>query len=125
MDFAIPNIPEAGYFAVEVERKNEALYVYPKGELDLGSAQAMSEALVTAELEGATRMVIDMALVSFLDCSGVSVVLGAHNRARRDDRELVIVNAQPTVRRIFILTGCKDMLAGPPLRDPESVKAPA
>jgi anti-anti-sigma factor len=124
LDFALSNIPETGYFSVEFERRNQALYVFPKGELDLGSAQAMSDALASAELEGATSMVIDMALVSFLDCSGLSVVVGAYNRACRDDRELAIVNAQPAVRRMFVLTGCKDMLNGTPLQDPEGLKAP-
>jgi anti-anti-sigma factor len=125
LDFVIPSIPEAGYFTVELERKNQVLYLFPKGELDMGSAHAMGDALAAAELEGAARIVVDMALVSFLDCSGLSVLLGAYNRACRDDRDLTIVNAQPAVRRMFILTGCKDMLTGTALSDSESIKAPA
>jgi anti-anti-sigma factor len=125
LNFDIPNPQEPGYFTVELERKNQVLYLIPKGELDLGSTPAMADALAAAELEGAVRIVVDMALVSFLDCSGLSVVLGAYNRACRDDRELTIVNAQPAVRRMFILTGCKDMLTGTALSDSESIKAPA
>ncbi len=48
-----------------------------------------------------------------MDCSGLSVLVGAYNRACRDDREFFITNAQPAVRRIFGLTGCRDMLADP------------
>jgi anti-anti-sigma factor len=125
LEFDIPSIPESGYFAVEFERRNGVLHVFPKGELDLGSAQGLSDALAAAEREGAASMVIDMALVSFLDCSGLSVLVGAYNRAMRDDRKLLILNAQPTVRRMFILTGCKHMLAGTTLQDSESVTAPA
>lgn len=125
MNFDIPSIPESGYFAVDFERRGQVLYVFPKGELDMGSAQKMGDALTAAEDEGAASMVVDMALVSFLDCSGLSVVVGAYNRALRDDKKLAIVNAQPTVRRIFVLTGCKHMLSGTPPWDPESIEAAA
>jgi anti-anti-sigma factor len=63
--------------------------------------------------------------VSFLDCSALSVLLGAYSRAVRDDRRLRIVNVQPAVRKIFNLTGCRDLLSDPEAADPgrETMKA--
>jgi anti-anti-sigma factor len=91
----------------------------------LGSADILSDALTAIESAGADPLIIDMAQVRFLDCSGLSVLLGAYNRACRDDRDLFITNPQPAVRRIFTLTGCKHLLNGSARQEAEVVKAPA
>jgi stage II sporulation protein AA (anti-sigma F factor antagonist) len=110
-----------GYFFVDMQPN----HLYLRGELDLGSADILSDALTAIESAGADPLIIDMAQVRFLDCSGLSVLLGAYNRACRDDRDLFITNAQPAVRRIFVLTGCKHLLSGSARQEPEGIKAPA
>jgi stage II sporulation protein AA (anti-sigma F factor antagonist) len=110
-----------GYFFVDMQPN----HLYLRGELDLGSADILSDALTAIESAGADPLIIDMAQVRFLDCSGLSVLLGAYNRACRDDRDLFITNPQPAVRRIFTLTGCKHLLNGSARQEAEVVKAPA
>ena len=111
MGSSIPKAPRVGYLAVDVERSGRAASVLLKGELDLGSGHLVSEALLKLEDEPADPLVIDMSEVSFLDCSGLSVLLGAYNRALRDDRKVRIVNVRPAVRKIFNLTGCRELLS--------------
>lgn len=113
------------YFFVDIKNTNRSACLYLSGELDLGSAEILSDAIKAIEIAGSDRLVIDMAQLRFVDCSGLSVLLGAYNRACRDDRDLFITNAQPAVRRIFILTGCKHLLSGSARQAPEGVKAPA
>jgi anti-anti-sigma factor len=114
-----------GYFFVDMQHTDQSSCLYLTGELDLGSADTLSDALTAIEIAGSDPLIIDMAQVRFLDCSGLSVLLGAYNRACRDDRDLFITNAQPAVRRIFVLTGCKHLLSGSARQEPEGIKAPA
>lgn len=113
------------YFFVDTQRNNQSACMYLRGELDLGSADVLCDALEAIEIAGFDPLIIDMAEVGFLDCSGLSVLLGAYNRACRDDRGLFITNAQPAVRRIFTLTGCKYLLSGSARQEAEELKAPA
>lgn len=102
-----------GYFAVAVQRTDELARLSCAGELDLGSAAVLAEAVAGVEADWSGPTLMDLADVSFLDCSGLAVLLGAFNRALRDDRKLVIVNPRPSVRRIFVLTGCAHLLSDP------------
>ena len=122
---ATPILTTGGYFVADVQHNSGSACLYLKGELDLGSAEILSDALTAIEIAGSDPLIIDMAQVGFLDCSGLSVLLGAYNRACRDDRDLFITNAQPAVRRIFILTGCKHLLSGSARQELEGLKAPA
>lgn len=117
--------PRVGYLTVDVERCGRAASVILDGELDLGSSHLVGDVLLSLEAEPADPMVVDMSKVSFLDCSALSVLLGAYSRAVRDDRRLRIVNVQPAVRKIFNLTGCRDLLSDPEAADPgrETMKA--
>ncbi|MEX0789755.1 MAG: STAS domain-containing protein [Actinomycetota bacterium] len=120
-----PTVSTSDYFSVDVRRFERSATLFLKGELDLGSAEVLSDALTAVEIFGADPVVVDMSLVGFLDCSGLSVLLGAYNRACRDDRNLLITNPQATVRRIFALTGCNHLLNGSARQDPGGLKAPA
>lgn len=125
MESVTPRLSTCSYFFADLQRNNQSAVLNLKGELDLGSAEILGQAITEVELSGADPLVIDMAEVGFLDCSGLAVLLGAYNRACRDDRDLFITNATPAVRRIFNMTGCKHLLAGSARQDPEGLKAPA
>lgn len=109
--------PVCRYLKVETDRVAHGACIHLHGELDLGSVRLVAEEILALEQEGLTPIVLDMAGVSFLDCSGLSVLVGAMNRAARDDRRVEIKDVQPGVRRIFRLTGCQELLAGSP-REP-------
>lgn len=120
MALVVPKESECAYLSVEISRTASPTTLHLKGELDLGSAQEVSDALMELETEATTPVVVDLTHVSFMDCSGLSVLVGAYNRACRDDRELFITNPQRPVRRIFNLTGCKHLLSDP---ERETLKA--
>ena len=77
------------------------------------------------ELENARPLlVIDLTGLSFIDSTGLSVLLGASERARKRDRRLVVVRPPLPALRVFTLTRvdagmeCVDSpLDVPPQRD--------
>ena len=76
------------------------------GELDLHSApQLRAEVGRAIEQGGAPLLVVDLSGVTFLDSTGVGVLVGALKRAREAGGALHFCGAQPRVRRVFEITG--------------------
>ena len=79
---------------------NEAV-VALTGELDLSTAPQVERELEAAEQQQPERLVIDLRGVSFLDSTGLRVVLSADGRARKDGRRLEVIPGPPPVHRVF------------------------
>ncbi len=72
------------------------------GELDAHTAGQLADLLV----EPPDRPIeIDVAAVTFMDSSGLRVLVDAAQRMREAGRELVISNAPPSVRRLVEISG--------------------
>ena len=57
---------------------------------------------------------VDLADVTFLDSTGIAVLVAANKRASERATEFTIRNAAPNVRRVFEITGLDDLLAFEP-----------
>src|SRR5262249_35920573 len=80
---------------VDVERSDGRARLLLQGELDLETAPLFRERL--ADVEGSAKtVVVDLREVSFLDSCGIGELVGAHQRARRAGRRLVVVKRQGT-----------------------------
>lgn len=84
--------------------------VRPRGELDLATAPAFRQSLVDAIDSGAVRVVVDMSEVTFIDSTGLGVLVGAIKRARASGAELVALSAAPSIRKVFEITGIDHVL---------------
>ena len=71
----------------------------------LNAANAGTFRLATAKLveDGATRLVVDLARVSFVDSSGLGALVGLLKRVGNAG-DLAVADLQPAVRRMFELT---------------------
>jgi anti-anti-sigma factor len=106
-------------FEVQCERRDAAAIVTVAGELDLDSAEQLREVLRSPEAQAPT-VILDLREVTFIDSSGLSVVVREHQRASAADcRFAVAVGGAPAVQRLFDLSG----LAGPIMLvpDPDAV----
>ena len=99
MDLRLRTRPSAGH----AER---AMVVEVSGELDLHSApQLRAEIARTIENYAPPRIVVDLSGVTFLDSTGVGVLVGAFKRAREAAGTLHFCSPQSRVRRVFEITG--------------------
>jgi anti-anti-sigma factor len=69
------------------------------GRLDASSASEMREALHTAIDAGAGDLIVDVSGVDLVDATGLGVLLGAHRRAGRAGRRLVLHDASARLVR--------------------------
>jgi anti-sigma B factor antagonist len=106
---AVTDRPPA--FAVEPAPLSGAPGVLVRGEIDIDTAPKLTAALDAAMRESQGAFVVDLCDVTFLDSSGVSVLVHARAFLGREDRDLVIVCPPGSARRIFELAGIDDLLA--------------
>ena len=75
-----------------------------RGELDVSTAPQVEQALRQLEENGTSAIVVDLRGLTFLDSSGLRLILEADGRARREDRRLLVVPGPPEVQRVFRVT---------------------
>ena len=99
-------------FAIETSRAGERLVVRPSGDLDLATAPELEE-LVMGRLADGALVVLDLRGLSFMDSSGVRVLVAAHARASDGNGgELTIVRPArgSAVDRILEVSGIDQAL---------------
>ena len=75
------------------------------GELDLYSADAFRGALDAALDDGATRLVIDLGEVDFIDSVALGVLANAMKRLRALGGGLAVISSNQQIVRVFEITG--------------------
>jgi anti-sigma B factor antagonist len=80
-----------------------------EGELDFGTAFDVELRLEDA-MRRAQRLVIDLRPLTFIDSTGLGVLVEANQRARREGVELEIVPGPRAVQQVFAVSGLLDAL---------------
>jgi anti-sigma B factor antagonist len=80
------------------------------GELDISSAASVESRLMELETRAPERLILDLSRVSFIDSTGLSLIINADGRARKAGRRLTIVTGEGVPRRILRTVGLEDRL---------------
>ncbi|NLW06398.1 MAG: anti-sigma factor antagonist [Clostridia bacterium] len=86
--------------------EGKELWARLKGELDMHSADELRREL-EASLDHARPevLLLDMEGVSFIDSSGLGVILGRYRRLKKQGGRMVICRPKPQVLRLLQLSG--------------------
>ena len=76
---------------------------HPRGELDLVTVETLRAAL--DGIESTERLVLDLRSLSFIDSSGLHLLVALHQRAQRDGLRLTLVAPAAPVDRAIRLCG--------------------
>lgn len=100
----------------EVTRNGSAAWVSPFGELDLDSVHRVEAALDDLREEGCGDIVLDLRGLTFMDSTGLRLVIRWDIAAREQGFRFAVVPGGDVVQRVFSLTGMNDHLtiAEPP-----------
>jgi len=86
-------------------------HIVVKGELDLAAAPSFLRQLDDAlEADPGGSLEVDFTGVTFIDSSGLGVLVACRRRAVTAGGELVVTNAGPGVRFVFEVTGLDKVL---------------
>ena len=86
---------------------NGTRVVFVGGELDMATASELEDFL--ADLDG-HDLIVDIGGLSFIDSSGFSRLVAAHERLERRGNRLTIRKASPTATRAFAVLGLDQVL---------------
>src|SRR5438876_9590788 len=96
---------------VETGTVGDAALLTLRGEIDVYTAPRLRQAIIDLVDGGATRIVVDMEKVDFLDSTGLGVLVGGLQRVRMKDGSLAVVTTQDKILKIFDITGLNRVFA--------------
>ena len=97
-------------FNVETRDGTQAVVIGVTGELDLASSPALEHELERGAASQAEVVIVDLRDLEFMDSTGLSVLVRAHQRATENGQRFGIVKGPQQVQRLLSLTGVADRL---------------
>jgi anti-sigma B factor antagonist len=97
-------------FQVEVSRNGAAAVVAVSGELDLASGPELEAELDQLTGPDIHLVVIDLRELDFMDSTGLSILVRAHQRLAGEGCEMGLVKGSQQVQRLLDLTGVAERL---------------
>lgn len=95
-----------GKMNLSFENRGDSLVVYMMGELDHHSAEEVRNKLDDRlEREGCNKLVMDFSGVTFMDSSGIGVVIGRYRKLSLRKGKVYITKVTGSVKRVFELSG--------------------
>jgi anti-sigma B factor antagonist len=88
-----------------VEQDGSAVTIAVSGEIDIASAPALRSYLSERVSEGYTEITLDLTKMTFIDSSGLGVIVGVINRLRLEDGRLIICNPPPIAVQVLSVSG--------------------
>jgi anti-sigma B factor antagonist len=113
----------AAQLELRTETVGEAAHLILEGELDLSSAQRVEREIAQLEATAPATIVLDLRGLTFMDSTGLRIVVAADARGREADRRLVIVRGPAAIQRIFTLTRLDERLNL--VDDPSAINQPS
>jgi anti-sigma B factor antagonist len=98
-------------FRVEVERQGRTAVIAVSGELDLASGPELEARLHDISSSDTELVVVDLRELEFMDSTGLSIIVRAHQRLTEEGCDLGLVKGSPQVQRLLDLTGVADRIA--------------
>jgi len=81
-----------------------------RGELDMATAPELAAALDPLLQQGPDEVIIDLSALSFLDSSGIAVLVTGQQELTTQDRRLAVRGARPHAMKVFEIAGLIDFL---------------
>lgn len=91
---------------IDMEVKQEVLCIRLGGELDHHTAEMLREKVTKAiEQYHIQHIVLNLGSLTFMDSSGLGVILGRYKQIKTLQGEMVVVSMTPAVKRLFEMSG--------------------
>lgn len=91
-------------FALDHRVEKDVTVVKVTGEIDVFSSPRLREMLLDVIENGGLHLVVDLGDVTFLDSTGLGVLVGIFHRLRGRSGTMSFVGANDRVRRVFHVT---------------------
>ena len=107
-------LQEESVVEIKYNLNGKTLCAELKGELDEYTAEyvrlTLDSFLKEKETKDAEELILDFSSVSFMDSTGIGVLLGRYNKFNKYDISMFIKNPQRHVDRILKMTGIYEIM---------------
>ncbi len=100
----------AEQLAIDTRREQDRVVIRLAGELDMASAPQLRSAIEELELAERPLLVLDLQELSFIDSTGLRVILWAHERWRQAGHTLALTPGSQQVQRLLAISGAGERL---------------
>lgn len=90
---------------IDVRSEGDWRVLDVRGEVDLYTSPQLRDAIGREVGEGTTRVLVDLSGVTFMDSSGLGVLVGSLKRSRERGGELALVCTEGSVLKVLTITG--------------------
>ena len=102
--------------AVQTERFGDVHRITPVGELDIATAPLLAREFEAAASSDAGMIVVDLGQLTFIDSSGIHVLI-AMDCACMGEQRLRLIAGSPTIEHVLEIAGVRGRLAIIPRED--------
>jgi anti-sigma B factor antagonist len=95
---------------IESRTESDRVVITMDGELDMANAPALQAAIESEELATAEIVVLDLQGLTFLDSTGLRVILAARELCWRRGQEFAVTPGSAQVQRLLSVTGVGEHL---------------
>ena len=91
---------------IDIEIKQDVLCIRLSGELDHHTADELREKATNAiERNEIRHIVLNLEDLSFMDSSGLGVIIGRYKQIKQVHGEMVVCAISPAIQRLFDMSG--------------------
>ena len=80
------------------------------GECDLNNGRWLRDVLTSEVSRGTRKMIVDLSSLSFMDSTGMQILLSSHTVLALRGGSMALVAPQPVVARVLELTGASEII---------------
>jgi anti-sigma B factor antagonist len=102
---------EVRHLEVDVERKENAVVLRMRGEINGFAEEALAEAYAKAEAENPEAVVLDFAEVEYINSTGIALIVGLLAKARASGRRVIACGLSDHYVEIFTITRLSDFMS--------------
>ena len=100
----------ASPFSIAIEERDGAVHVALSGELDISTAQQLEDDLKRVEAARPELIVLDLRDLSFMDSTGLRLLILADQRAKEEGRRFAIGRGNEMIQRVLHITRLDERL---------------
>lgn len=104
------HVTKLGQLSVRSQRDEDVHTIALAGEMDLANAADVERELLRAESTNATKIVVDLSELTFMDSTGIRLLITAHARSRAGGDRLALVRPPARVFRVLCIAGVDELL---------------
>ena len=93
---------------VKYNYENNKLEIFLKGEIDIRSCKSLRGIIDGYIMKyGPEEFVLDLSEVTFMDSSGIGLIIGRYNLLKLLGAKMTVINASENIKRIIELSNIK------------------